>query len=195
MNDPLLSYLPDLYFDIREFVELMATEDVEFASLQTAVDRLFDDQFVLTSSEDAVRRRERMLGILADKTIETLSFRRTRIINRFSTKPPFTIRYLQERLDFVTGAPGLVLAELDVQHFTLKVSVGVENAAVLRELQYTIDTLKPANLIYQPTTYSMDRIEILDTAFSVGLDRKTKFDGSWHLGGTPFAVRREEVPL
>ncbi|MCD9026058.1 putative phage tail protein [Cohnella silvisoli] len=194
MSDPLMTYLPVFYRDVTEFIELTATEDVELQALQTAINRLFNDQFVLTSSEEAVRRRERMLEIVADPTTETLSFRRIRIINRYTTKPPFTERYLQQKLDFIAGVPGLVVVEVDPVDFVLQISVGVENAAVLREIEYTVNLLKPANLVYQPTTFVAERIGLLDQAFVIGLNRLTKL-GSWQVGITPFSVRRSPVPL
>lgn len=194
MSDPLLSYLPEFYKDIGEFVELTATEDTELQSLQTAVNRLFNDQFVLTSSEEAVRRRERMLSLVADPTTETLSFRRTRIINRYTTKPPFTKRYLQQKLDYIAGVPGLVVVEIDPVGFVLRISVGIENAAVLREIEYTVNLLKPANLIYQPVTFAAERIGINEKVYAIGLNRLTKL-GSWQAGITPFSVRRDAVPL
>jgi Uncharacterized protein conserved in bacteria (DUF2313). len=189
-----MTFLPTFYRDIAEFVELTGTEDAELAALEKAVNRLFDDQFVLTSSEEAVRRRERMLEIVADPTAETLNFRRTRIINRYTTKPPFTERYLQQKLDFIAGVPGLVLVEVDPVSYVLGISVGVENAAVLREIEYTVNLLRPANLIYQPKTFVAERLGISDRAFAIGLERRTKL-GSWQVGKTPFAIRREAVSL
>ncbi|BBI32055.1 phage portal protein [Cohnella abietis] len=190
-----MTYLPDIYREVKDFIELTATEDMEFGGIEVAVNRQFDDQFVLTSSEEAVRRRERMLEILADRNTESLAFRRTRIVNRYATKPPFTIRYLQERLDFITGVPGLVIVEIDVQGFILLVRVGIDNAAVLRELEYTINKLKPANLVYQPKAYYTERIGVSHKAVSIRLNRQTKLSTTWRLGITPFAIKREEVPL
>lgn len=195
MSNPLLTYLPEIFHEVKEFLYLTATEDEEFTALEVAINRQFDDQFVLTSSEDAVRRRERMLNILADRNTEPLSFRRARIINRYSTKPPFTIRYLQERLDFITGVQGLAVAAVDVQGFILAISVGIDNAAVLRELEHTVNTLKPANLVYRPKAFNTERIGISHKAAAVGLNRQTNLSTSWHLGVTPFASRRGEVPL
>lgn len=194
MAEPLISYLPPFYQDVREFVTLTETEDVEISALSAAVARLLDDQFIMTSNEDAIRRRERMLGILADRGSETLSFRRVRLVNRYSTKPPFTLTYLQQRLDFVAGAPGLALADIDFQELILTILVGVENAAVLKEIEHTIHGIKPANLVYKPITFTSESIGIRDQAYSVGLDRRTLL-GSWKLGVDPIAIRRNEVAL
>ncbi|MFD2329110.1 putative phage tail protein [Cohnella sp. GCM10020058] len=195
MREPLLRYLPSYYQEIKEFIALTSAEDNEVQSAAVAVDRLFDDQFVLTSSEEAIRRRERMLNIAADPSTESISFRRTRIVNRYSTKPPFTKRYLQEKLDFIAGVPGLVVVDVDPIKFILQIAVGVENAAVLGEIEYTVDLLKPANLVYQPKTFAAERIGVRDLAYAVGLDRRTGLGTTWRLGISPLAARRAEVRL
>jgi len=127
-----------------------------------------------------------MLRIQADPLTESLTFRRRRLINRYSTKPPFTIRYLQQRLDQLIG-PGLTIVSVDVQQFILYVTTNIQNATVFREVQHTIQTIKPANLIYQQET---------STASTIGLEEHiSKQDiawnyklGSWQLGAGPFAT-------
>jgi len=186
MTKLIRDYWPVFYEDIKDFLELAKTEDEELQLATGAVDRLFNDQFVMTADEAAIRRREKMLRIQADPLTESLTFRRRRLINRYSTKPPFTIRYLQQRLDQLIG-PGLTIVSVDVQQFILYVTTNIQNATVFREVQHTIQTIKPANLIYQQET---------STASTIGLEEHiSKQDiawnyklGSWQLGAGPFAT-------
>lgn len=192
MSDRIMSYLPDFYRDIQDMTKLAETESAELESLDAAVQQLFDDQFVMTASADAIKRREQMLGIQADPATETLDFRRQRLINRYSTKPPFTVRYLQQQLDQLVG-PGMTIVSVDVQNFVLYVTTNIENATVFREVSHTMDTVKPANLVYQQNT---------SLRADVGLEEHiAKQDitwnytlGSWQLGTQPFAtLGTEEV--
>jgi hypothetical protein len=189
-----MSYLPELYQDIKDFVELTDTEDVELDTLAAAIDQLLDDQFIMTSGLDAIKRREKQLNIKADPATETLDFRRIRLINRYSTKPPFTIRYLQNRLDFLVGA-GKATVEVDVQNFILKVTVDIPDAAIFREMEYTIKSVKPANLIYIQSTALGANIALQESIFKIGLTRMTNLGTTWKLGQTPFAVRGQEVQV
>lgn len=194
MSDRILKHLPEYYRLIDDFDQIDNTETIELDLLQSAVDQLFDDQFVMTSSLQAVQRREQMLGIQADPSVETLDFRRRRIVNRYQTKPPFTIRYLQQQLDSLVG-PGLVVVAVDVQEFLLTITANIENASVFREVLHTIETIKPANLAYQQQSPLQ-----LDVVLEEHLSRKQmnwnyKLNGSWQLGSTPFMTLGPEVPI
>lgn len=187
----VMKYLPEYYERIQDFLELSETESMELDNMQGAIDRLFDDQFVLTSSEQAIRRRERMLGIQADPTRETLDFRKQRILNRYRTRPPFTIRYLQQQLDFLVG-PGRALAEVDVQNFILTITTAIDEAVLFEELEHTVNTIKPANIIYQQNTALEDIIELDESIASRNVTWNYVL-GSWSLGEKPFATLGQEV--
>ncbi|MDT2303114.1 DUF2313 domain-containing protein [Paenibacillus larvae] len=149
--DRWMGLMPDYYRDIREFEELMKTLGEEARLLEIEKERLLNNQFVLSSDEGAIKRRETELGIQSDPKQESLDFRKKRIINRYSTKPPFTIRYLQERLDYLIGR-GRANASVDPQDFVLKVRTKINDASVFREVEHTVHSIKPANLVYHQET-------------------------------------------
>lgn len=188
----LLEYLPEYYHEILDFRELTETETQELLSVEQAMERLLQDQFVLTASEQAIKRREKMLGIQADPKAETLDFRRKRLINRYSTKPPFTVRYLQQRLDFLVGA-GLVIVSVDPQNFILTVTASMENAAVFKEVEHTVRVVKPVNLIYQQQTGLNDEILLSERVSKKLIILNYKLDGTWLLGRKTFAELGAEV--
>lgn len=191
-TNKLLEYLPDYYHDILDFIELTDTEEKELLSAEQALNQLFDNQFVMSSDERAVRRRERMLGIQADPTKESLDFRKKRIVNRYSTKPPFTMKYLQDRLDFLVGA-GRAMTSVDPENFVLKVTAGIEDAALFKEVEHTIKSIKPANVVYQQETALWDAIVFKESISKRTLSRETRLSTMWRLGRTPFAAVSEEV--
>jgi len=188
----LMDYLPELYRDIHDFIELTETKDVELERLGHAMERLLDDQFVVTSDERAIRRREKMLGIQPDPTTETLDFRKKRIINRYSTKPPFTLRYLQERLEFLVGE-GRAVTNVDVQLFLLKVTASIEDALIFKEVERTVKAIKPANLIYLQETAVEDEVCLEEHISMWSLARDMGLSTTWRLGRTPFATVGPEV--
>lgn len=190
----LMEHLPEFYYEILEFVELTDTEMTELVSVQKAVDRLFDDQFVMTASETALKRREQMLGIQADPTTETIDFRRKRIINRYSTKPPFTIRYLQERLDYLVGA-GRAVVSVDPDRFIITVTADIKDAAIFKEVDRTVKTTIPANLVYQQNTALEDVLSLSEHLKMQALFWNYKMDDTWLLGEKPFVAYGTEVPI
>jgi hypothetical protein len=194
MGDRVLQHLPGFYRGIKDFTELDKTESTELNDLAAAVQQLLDDQFVMTASLAAVKRREKMLGIQADPETESLQFRRNRIVNRYSTKPPFTLRYLQEQLDRLVG-PGRTLVAADAKNFLLTVTAAVDDAEVFREVEHTIQTIKPANMVYQQNTALHDVLGLVETIVAHEVTWNYKLDGSWQLGSAPFATLGPEVPV
>ncbi|MBJ6360885.1 putative phage tail protein [Paenibacillus sp. GCM10012307] len=194
MSNPVLDYWPDIYRDIKDFIELAKTEDAELQALGEAVSQQLDDQFVISSTVQAVRRREQMLGIKADPTNETLEFRRRRILNRYQTKPPFTIRFLQQQLDALAGQ-GMTLASVDVEKLVLTITTNVSNASVFGEIAHTVETIKPANLVYQQAAALDVEIELDEKITMKSVNWRYKLDGSWQLGAIPFATYGTEVPI
>jgi len=184
-------YWPEYLLKVLDFTELAKGEDQELKTLQQAINRLFDDHFVLTSSLEAIKRREDMLGIQADPSSETLDFRKKRIINRYSTKPPFTLEYLQQRLDFLVGK-GRGSATVDPENFILKITAAIDDAGIFKEVERTVYTIKPANLIYQQETAIGDTIALQEDITMQKMNRLTRL-GTWALGTVPFAVLEEEV--
>lgn len=183
----ILNYWPDIYREIVDFQDIDAAESLEFDNLDANIDKVFDDAFVLTSDEDAIKRREDMLGIQADPNTESLDFRKRRILNRYQTKPPFTVRYLQQQLDRLVG-PGMTIVSVDVQNFILYVTANIVDAPVFNEVQYTVEKIKPANMIYQQQTSLNDVIELDHHIKKQDITWNYKLDGSWKLGEKPFAT-------
>lgn len=190
----LLQYLPEFYHDVKEFTQLTEIEDVELQSVAQSISRLLDEQFVLTSSERTIKRREQQLGIQADPKTESLDFRKKRIINRYSIKPPFTVRYLQEQLDQLVGR-GMTIVCVDVQNFILYVTAAIDNANVFKEVQHTVQTVKPANLLYQQNTSTVDGIGLEEHIYMQTVDWHYRLDGSWTLGNQPFTTLGPEVVI
>ncbi|QJC53109.1 DUF2313 domain-containing protein [Paenibacillus albicereus] len=190
MAEPLIGKLPEFYQESREMTELFRSEDAEVASAEQALARLLDDRFVLTASVEAVRRHERLLGIRADESQESPAFRRMRVVNRYSTKPPFTLRYLQERLDDLAG-PGRALAQVDLEAHVLTISAAIQNASLFREVEQTVTALKPANLVYVQQTAVADTLRLREGIRYRRLARETTL-GSWKLGATGFTTEKEE---
>lgn len=194
MSKSIREYWPEYYDTILDFLKLAESEDIEIQGLEAAINQLLNDQFVLTSGYEAIKRREKMLNIQADPTTETLDFRKKRIINRYSTKPPFTIRYLQDRLDFLVGE-GKALASVDVQNFILWIETAIEDAALFRELEYTVKATKPANLIYNQKTALLDEVILDEHIAKRDINRQSRLGTTWRLGTMPFATLGPEVVI
>lgn len=190
----LIEYLPPDLQEVEDFQALTEAEVPEIDAATSATDLMLDNQFASTASIQAVRRFESILRIQANPAVEDLDFRRKRIINRLSTKAPFTVRWLQGQLNRLVGA-GMTVVSVDHNEYTLYVTTNIENANLFREVQHTVEVVKPANLIYKQNTSLKHRIGIKHTTKARTIGWNYKLDGSWKLGEKPFATLGPEVTL
>lgn len=191
MPDRILKQLPYYYVSIDDFVKLAATQSEEIIRLEESIEQLFRDQFVLTSSLGAIKKREQMLGIQAEPN-ESLNFRRRRIVNRYQTKPPFTIRYLQQQLDTLVG-PGLTIVDVDYEARLLTVTANIDNASIFQEVIRTIETIKPANIVYQQNTALNEMVELEEQIKMQQMTWNYNLSSTWKLGESPFITLGTEV--
>lgn len=191
MSNRILKHLRQDYSKINDFIEIDYTQSTELDALDIEIEKLENNQYVETSDMTFIKRREKMLGIQANSSTETLEFRKKRILNRYRTKPPFTIRYLQEQLDFLIGQ-GKATSEVDIQNFILSLFVDVENAQFYKEVESLIKMITPANMVYQPKTLITNNISLRENILKRDFTANYLL-GSWRLGEKPFATLGQEV--
>ena len=87
----LCQYLPSWFREIQEYQEICDAESVQMEDLAEAAEAVNANMFIQEMDEAAVKQWEDILRILADPVSETLEFRRARVLNRISIRPPFTL--------------------------------------------------------------------------------------------------------
>ena len=167
---------------------LIVAEDSILDTAETEKDNLENNQFVLTANEYGIEQYENMLDIIPNPAIETLQFRRDRIINRLSMTPPFTFRFLKKKLDKIIGV-GKWKAYIDFSTYTLYVESSANNQVWFEEIVITMNNLKPANIVFinQPliTQGLVMSEEIAYIAYST-MEYNYVLGVSWVLGAKPF---------
>ena len=190
--DRILNHLPGFYKEVKEFqvIAMIETEDID--ELQLSIQSYLEGQFIETANEENIARRERLFRIMPDPSTESLEFRRKRIINRQSIKPPFTERYLQQRLDFLLG-PGVATVNLDPENYVLTIELAISNAAMFKEVIITIEKIVPLNMIYLQKTALVSKLGINESIVAKTLERTLRLGSNWQVGITPFAEVANEV--
>ena len=84
----LRQYLPYWFREIAEFDAILTAEEGQWDALSEAISLVHDNFFFQTMDAPTVTAWERLIGILASPSTEGLDFRRARLINRLSTRPP-----------------------------------------------------------------------------------------------------------
>lgn len=190
MNDLELDYemlelLPPWYREVLDYQQICQTEQQFFEALAQEINAVADNFFFQTMDAGAVSQWEQILSITPNLTTESLQFRQARLVNRISTRPPYTMGFLQEKLDELIG-PGQWTVTVDYPNYTLYVESSAENQQYATEVAYTINAIKPAHIVYANTPYVQtglllsETIELYQRQWNYNL-------GGWGLGVLPFA--------
>ena len=181
---------PSVYNGVLEISALSETDDVLLDQALAKLERAQLNQFILTADEETISVYEKMFSILANPTTETLQFRRERILNRMSLQPPFTMRWLQNKLDEIIGV-GKWNAYVDYANRTLYIESFVVNQQWFNELRITINRIKPCNLVFVNKPLIMADVVANETIVSA-TQHYNYILGQWQLGQEPFATTDPE---
>lgn len=181
---------PSVYNGVLEISVLSETDDVLLDHALAKLERAQLNQFILTADEETISVYEKMFSILANPTTETLQFRRERVLNRMSLQPPFTMRWLQNKLDEIIGV-GKWDAYVDYANRTLYIESFVVDQQWFNELRITINRIKPCNLVFVNKPLIMADVVANETIVSA-TKHYAYILGQWQLGQEPFATTNSE---
>lgn len=178
------SYAPEFLSEYKEIKTIYNCENIELEKIWEMLYSILDNAFVETANEYGVERWESIIGITANKSIESLQFRKERILNRLTMMPPFTIRFLRKQLDTVIGIEKYN-AYVDYANYTLYLESSASNQNWYEEISFTINKIKPANIVFINKPFLTEEIHTSEKIES----SKVKYNyilGSWRLGEKTF---------
>lgn len=184
-NANLLDLLPPWYAEVADYQAICNAEQPVFEQIQAYIMQVLNNFFPQTMDVGAVAQWEQVLGILANPSTEDLAFRQYRIINRISTKPPFTLQFLYNKLDELIG-PGAWTVDVDYPNYTLYIESNAQTQEYSQEVEFTVNRIKPAHIAY------IHRAVVASNVLVGESIQYTRYQwnyllGSWSLGQLPFA--------
>lgn len=185
----LCQHWPPWFREILDFQALCQTEGEELHSLAVAMERVRANLFVQAMDEATAAEWEAIFHIVPNPVTETLAFRRDRILNRLSMRPPFTLPFLCQRLDALFG-PENWKVEMDYPNYTLYVEAAVEDRQYFSELSVTMELIKPCHIVYISRPRVTAYFRLAET-----INRTGDYNyilGDWPLGQLPFFNGKEE---
>lgn len=141
----LVSYLPPFLAEFREITAALQAENPEFTLIWDAADRVLKNEFIETADENGIARFEKLLKIYPELT-DTIELRRTRIMARWFTALPYTLRMLIKKLASVCGENNFTV-ETDFEHYRIKVETMFELAGEIKEVEDLLERMVPANIV------------------------------------------------
>ena len=189
LDTELCKLLPPWYREVLDYQQMCQTETAQFEALAQEITAVADNFFFQTMDLSGVEMWEQIFGIVPNPQTEDLEFRRYRVLNRITTKPPYTLGFLYQKLDELIG-PGLWEVTVDYPNYTLYIESSAQNQNYATEVAFTINQIKPAHIVYVNTPFIQsglllnEQIERLIRTYNYKL-------GSWGLGALPFATDGE----
>lgn len=190
METDILRYLPDWFRQIKDYRELMKTESGQLEALAAFMEAVHGNFYLKKADMQTVADWEGLFGITPDPSVETLEFRRSRIINRLSATPPFSLTFLYERLDLLIGKDKWSVV-MDYPNYTLYVEASAENQAWAGEVLATINTIKPCHIAYVSRPLVTSSICINETVALTELIQHYRL-GYWGLGARAFSSMEDK---
>lgn len=199
LDTELCRQLPPWYREVLDYQQMCQTETAQFEALAQEITGIAENFFFQTMGLDGIEMWEQIFHIVPNPQTEDVDFRRYRVLNRITTKPPFTLGFLYQKLDELIG-PGLWEVTVDYPNYTLYIESSAQNQNYASEVAFTINRIKPAHIVYvnapliQSGILLSETIEKAKRVFNYHL-------GYWNLGQLPFAsdedsevVKMPEVP-
>ena len=190
LHSTLLEQLPPWYREVLDYQQICRTEQAELDALAQRIASVADNLFFQTMDEGTVAQWEQIFGIVPNAATETLDFRRARVLNRVSIRPPFTLGFLYQKLDELIG-PGEWTVTVDYPNYTLYIESSAENQSYATEVAYTVGKIKPAHIVYVNTPYVRTGILVSETIRLTQLQFHYNL-GGWGLGILPFASENDQ---
>lgn len=188
----ICKYYPRWFRRILDFQYLCRSEGEELRCLAEAMDQIHKNLFVQTMDEGTTAQWEAILRILPTPE-EDLDFRRLRVLNRLSLRPPFTLIFLREKLDLLFG-PGNYLVEVDYPNYTLYIEASVESQRYFGEVSALLSIIKPCHIVYIARPRMDAGLKLAERVASGKLTYNYVL-GAWALGQKPFVSYLEQEVL
>lgn len=193
MSVDIGKYFPQIYQEIPEIQEIISTENADLTNAENELRACINNQFIMTADERTISYLEKKFNIIANPSIETLDFRRLRLINRVSTQPPFTTIFLRQKLDGIIGE-GEYNLTIDYPNYTIFIESVAKNQVYSHEILVTLNMIKPANMAYVNVPTILTPILVNESISKANLQWNYKLGTTWILGKLPFlSYTNEEV--
>lgn len=189
LDTQLCQQLPPWYREVLDYQQICQTETAQFEALAQEITGVAENFFFQTIGLDGIEMWEQIFRIVPNPQTEDVDFRRYRVLNRITTKPPYTLGFLYQKLDELIG-PGLWTVTVDYPNYTLYIESSAQNQNYAQEVAFTINRIKPAHIVYVNTPFIQsgillsEQIERLNRVYNYKL-------GLWALGQLPFATDQD----
>lgn len=138
-------YLPKVLQPILEFQLINQDLDIELSLLDGYITDINKETIVQTASDYGISKWENALGIIPGDT-DSLEVRRFRVNNILTSKLPYTIRWLRQKLTEITGSATAWTLNMNYQDYTATIILSGLDTDLMLEVEKQLRNAIPANI-------------------------------------------------
>jgi hypothetical protein len=118
----LAPYLPDYFQPIQDYNALLAAEQTNFSQLNSDLSQLAANNYIQTCDIPTLIQHELLFGINAstNSSVESIQFRRDRVLGRYAQVLPYTLQYLQQLIENMVGVGNAVVLINDANGYNYR---------------------------------------------------------------------------
>lgn len=189
----IIDYVPPFLQEFKEFQVLCETENKEIKKLWSGLETVLNNQFIKYADEDGVKRMEDIIGIIPKLGIESLEFRKDRVLNRMTMFPPFSFPFLLMQLDLTIGS-GKYKAYIDHEKYTLYLESSAVDQSWYNEISFTINKVKPCNIVFVNKPLNNEALWINESIGLSSISYNYRL-GEWRLGEKSIATLTDKAMI
>lgn len=140
----LASYLPPFMSEYGEINAALEAENPEFQAAWEAADGVLRNEFISTADENGIERFEKMMGLLPSSG-DTLEIRRARVMSKWLSRLPYTMKMLINNLRIICGGDDFSVKK-KFEGYELHITTHLREYSRVQELARLLDEMIPANM-------------------------------------------------
>ena len=137
-------YVPHLYADTLEMNQICIADDYVLNLSLEATNQVLANNFIKTADSERLAAFEKFLQ-LSPPEDTPLEERRFQVMTLWNLPVPYTIGFLQSKLDSIQGSPVRVILNPDT--YTLTVAIRFEKSEQFEQIKSLLASVVPANIV------------------------------------------------
>lgn len=174
----LVSYLPPFLAEFKEIAVTLEAENPEFVLVWNAAERVLYNEFIETADEYGISRFEKVMGLMPSSE-DTIESRRARILSKWLSSLPYTLKMLLKNLTVLCGGNDFKV-NVDFNNYTICVTTHLRLYSQVQELKELLERMIPANTViksFNSIIISADGEAVIHTKINtVGIHKKRKVE-------------------
>lgn len=138
-------YLPKVLQPIIEFQEINKDLDVELGNIDKLIKGIEKETIAQTATQYGISRWEKTLGIVPSDT-DSLEVRRFRVNNILTSKLPYTLRWLENKLTEIVGSASGWTLNMNYEEYSITIILSGLDVELMLEVEKQLRNAVPANM-------------------------------------------------